>query len=637
MTLHDTKDVKIVMIKLAYFIIFLVLPLQAFAESKGPFNHNLPQYEKLLLHKKENTASKIFNHNISHDYASILSKIEIDKTVLLPGVYADGSDGTLEQIGRMADSSVQKVDANLPGGYATLDMSGAVVSPIVGSIASAPYTPNGRTLSQSTEDEINIKDLGAKMGNATGIEDQKSISKAFGENISGKKIVIPTGRWPNQQTIPKAVSQTDYVEVLGRLSAYPMFPVVEHGLGIGVPYFGDGVTSLTHNPGDGSDVEYARVDSNNLASKTGRPMASFVYVNDTPHENGLMTGAGHMAVNITTVSTLKGAGNVNDLTLRGIYEGNNYGNEFDVTNWNHTQIYGTNWVWANIDEMYEFSPFFCKKGEEQNCSARYLYEDDMGGIGNEIADSTFDPTAVHRKMFWLTTNHNINNTSTADVRWRSNHLYEKHSIISLPDTTGQEWMYESGEENGKTGNLEPKWQYKLGETFHDGDVIWTNVGRWQYDLGAVFAIGGANDSKHAERIGTLMYEEVDKIYNSIFDMSKANFEDNIIHVFARLQKDMYFDLTADGTKQGQNNHLLGYNNKSSQLEYKVNKKVVFAVKDDGQLVTSKPIHLISKNRKQIRQIDSPERGMEVYDADDDTVAIYTKAGWRLLNLKEMPD
>lgn len=126
-----------------------------------------------------------------------------------------------------------------------------------------------------------------------------------------------------------------------------------------------------------------------------------------------------------------------------------------------------------------------------------------------------------------------------------------------------------------TGSTVPTWTFTTGDTFVDNTTTWTCIGPWQFDLGSVIAVGGANDPSNGyiERIGTLMSETTDYIYNSIFDMSKAAFDPSVSYkVFARLQENMWIDLSADGTKNGQNNHLFGYIQTDSnigELQYNV--------------------------------------------------------------------
>lgn len=54
----------------------------------------------------------------------------------------------------------------------------------------------------------------------------------------------------------------------------------------------------------------------------------------------------------------------------------------------------------------------------------------------------------------------------------------------------------------------------------------------------------------------------------------------------RQQKDVYNDLTADGTAAGQNNHLTGYDSSQNAFTYKVQGNTVFKVGDDGTVTTA---------------------------------------------------
>ncbi|KXV69493.1 hypothetical protein AD951_06395 [Acetobacter malorum] len=190
-----------------------------------------------------------------------------------------------------------------------------------------------------------------------------------------------------------------------------------------------------------------------------------------------------------------------------------------------------------------------------------------------------------------------------------------------------------------TGSVEPRWTFSKGDTFVDGSTTWICQGGWDYDLGVVIAVGGSNDptNGYIERIGTVMEEHNDYIYNAIIDMSKAQFDPSVPYkIFGRLQKDVYFDLTADGTSAGQNNHLLGYDGSQNALTYKVNGVPVLSVKDSGAIVSSAPAQMPVMTRAQIRAYPSPAKGMEIYDSDDDAPAIYTGAGWKLMTLSALP-
>ncbi|WP_281700929.1 hypothetical protein [Acetobacter malorum] len=101
-------------------------------------------------------------------------------TTLLPGVYADGTDGTPEQVARMADSSVQQADANQPNGYVKPDGTGAVTLPVKGSVAAATANAAGDTVSTIAD---TAKSAQATAGTAV---------QANGGDASKTK-VVPTG------------------------------------------------------------------------------------------------------------------------------------------------------------------------------------------------------------------------------------------------------------------------------------------------------------------------------------------------------------------------------------------------------------------------------------------------------------
>ncbi|WP_140385960.1 hypothetical protein, partial [Acetobacter senegalensis] len=54
----------------------------------------------------------------------------LDSTTVIPKVYADGTAGTLAQIGQMADGSVQQSDKNAANGVSGLNAASEAVSPV---------------------------------------------------------------------------------------------------------------------------------------------------------------------------------------------------------------------------------------------------------------------------------------------------------------------------------------------------------------------------------------------------------------------------------------------------------------------------------------------------------------------------
>lgn len=464
------------------------------------------------------------------------------------------------------------------------------------SAASTPASYAGsvpQTLSDKWSDTYNILDLGAALTGS--VTDKQAIVTAFTTNSTARVIEIPAGRWPDGSWYPASVGATSFVHISGGLQNRPAYNMTSHGLGVGVPYFGDGVASEMHgDAGDGANVAYSRVDSHGTAARDFAPIVSSTLLSDTPNEPGNAGIGGQQNVKFTTIRTDKTAGFSSNQTDWLYDMGMGYWSGQAVNRWSHTNVYGTDWAWDNLQEMYDFVPFLCPNSADHTlCSAKYMNEEDMSGVGPEQAATAYDPTAAIRKMFWLTTNHNINSTSSTDLHWTASKSYTRYQIITVIDSSGNEWMFSAlptsyvlGRGNNAitaiSGTATPSWAFTKGATVADGGITWTCLGTWQYDLGAVFAIGGDNQSGHVERIGTLMEEETDEIYNAIFDMSKAQFYPNIpTHVFARLQPDMYLDLSANGTAAGQNNHLLGYSSATGGLNYVVKGTSLASIADDG--------------------------------------------------------
>lgn len=476
----------------------------------------------------------------------------------------------------IAQTPTNMVDPNAgPPAWATND---GPVPLLPGSTGSAPG------------DDLNVARAGALLDGAHAQSDEILISSVFASNRDGRKIVVPGGIWPSAKFVPPSPASTVFVDVPGGLRHRPGFDIYD--LGFGAPYFGNGVTSEMHGTGgDGSDVEFSRVDSSAL-DKSNKPMISFIHINDNHNANT----QGSISAKFSTYTTTSSSGYADNAVFNMYSMGRNYYGGFDVNRWDHTENYGTNWSWDNIQEMYDFQPYTCPPSADHvYCIGRFMNEEDMGGVGPEDTSSAYDPTATTRKMFWITTNHNINRKSDHRLRWVGTKSYHMYQMITVnnPADNGHEWMFYAlptkrdltGIKDAVSGHDEPNWIFRNSAVTTDGDLSWTCLGPYTYDLGSIISVGGANDPSNGyyERIGTVLEEEGDYIYNAIIDMSKARFDPTThYHVFARLQPDMYLDLSADGTRDGQNRHLLGYSPKDG-LTYTINGRPSFRIGDDEHL------------------------------------------------------
>lgn len=135
-----------------------------------------------------------------------------------------------------------------------------------------------------------------------------------------------------------------------------------------------------------------------------------------------------------------------------------------------------------------------------------------------------------------------------------------------------------------SGSTQPTWTFNAGDTITDGTITWTYVGPFRADVGVVLKFSGGNDPDggYIARFGTLMETDTLWCYNALIDFSTALFDPSLAYdVDMRVKKDTWFDFTADATRAGQNNHLLGYESSSSSLTYKAKGSDVFSISDTG--------------------------------------------------------
>lgn len=141
------------MIKKLSFMAVLALPSLAFAQSAAPVrpNHTLPQYGALTAANSNTGAPRAMlrmaTPSAEGTYAPLWPPGGLRKDTHIPSLYADGSSGTLDQIGRMADGSVQQTDVGAT--VAPLDDNKMMPVPVSGDTSSAPVTAKGTTIARN--------------------------------------------------------------------------------------------------------------------------------------------------------------------------------------------------------------------------------------------------------------------------------------------------------------------------------------------------------------------------------------------------------------------------------------------------------------------------------------------------------
>lgn len=540
------------------------------------------------------------------------------------------SDGqTVVQVTAKAANAVQKTDVGAASGVAPLDANKMMPAPVSGDVSHAPYATNW-TLAKMASHRINLGEHGAAMDGSAA--DQSLIETAATDNQNNLAVIIPSGSWVgnNAFRLPDATHGTWYAEVEAGLKNWPYFVWTPNGEGMRIPYYGDNITSVSHDSWNSNGFIVSRVDSNHSSYGSNRPVSQFNLVVDTPNEAGTSWNSGIRNVDDNLIVTDKSIGYSNNHSIFTYDKSHQGYTSQTVGLFNKYFAEGSagSWGWNRIDEMIDFTSLNLGSSDFHATGAHNAWranaEEDMSGIGPDYPESAYDPMTHVRVQTWYGQNINFKGAN-----WTSATEYPAHFIVVASDASGQLWMYDSGSAGGTSGSTTPVWAYDATTPVADGQITWMPLGKYHFDVGLVIGVGGFSEN----RIGTVLAESGSKIYNAVIDMSEAAFDPAVPYkVFGRLQKDMYMDLSADGTKAGQNNHLLGYDSNSAALTYKVGGVNFMSVNEDGSLTTLKGIRLAQRSKADILAQTNPVEGMTAYDTDDHAQVTYrcpttTTCGW----------
>lgn len=194
----------------------------------------------------------------------------------------------------------------------------------------------------------------------------------------------------------------------------------------------------------------------------------------------------------------------------------------------------------------------------------------------------------------------------------------------LSGTKGKEGIYQIEDFSGEIDNPQP---FYVAPRIYDNDVVWQFGEELNMSVssGIFFTGGDTYDT-------ILTVDKNNTVSNALIDSTLATFPENAAVV--RMAKGQSIDFTGDGTMKNRNRHVLNYDN--NVLNYKVEGKTVFSIRDNGEIKSEAPPILPLLSRREILAFPSPKKGMEIYDTDDDCVAIYTGNQWKILSLSKMP-
>lgn len=452
-------------------------------------------------------------------------------TTLLPGVYSDGSDGTLEQTARMADSSVQQADANKPNGYVQPDSTGAVTLPVKGSVASAPANDAGDTVAtiastakaaqvtagsavqQSTankpsgyaqpdsngnvtlpvtgttnlspvtssapnsghpryladrfSDHYNLADLGAKLDNSS--SDLATIQTIYNALPDGSVVDIPRwSQWTGNIPTPNPSKHITW-HLGGNLP------------GAYTPPPGDGDTAIFY--GGGSFHAQKR---DTTATSFGYP-AYFMYWNDDSNYTGMWGGnfQQYAPAQFKGISGPSSKGHTSAIDINLDSYGQNPSDSYDVAINSYVTKFGQNSTWGILDNMGDIS------GRVPGFAASWN-EFDVWTNGYDIKpwDPSYgSPQAGHRSVFFVAAGHNKRFNAWAANQSVSGPSTAKGSlpVPHLLDVTGSDgvhyiWYPVQGGTTGATQPTFPLSSQFVG-TLSKGVLTVTSMDRGTINVG----------------------------------------------------------------------------------------------------------------------------------------------------------
>lgn len=289
-------------------------------------------------------------------------------------------------------------------------------------------------------------------------------------------------------------------------------------------------------------------------------------------------GSWKTSVHYNKISSSSNAGTNGDYTDFYSY-GTGHWKSDDVGDWKRMHMFGTNWGWASIREMIEeggisAGGYTDSSGNQQYPGfQRYIYEWDIAGVGNDLPSAYYNPVLSNRKGMWL---HAYN---AGGASWKASVAMPQYQILLVTNSSGTTYMYENTAANATTGTTQPAWAFNETAPITDGTASWVFLGAKRFEVGCALCIGGDTGDEYGAFLASNAY-----FYDSPIDLSMANYNTSIPAVM-RTKAGSYFDLSADGSKSGQNNHLFGYGSYGgigwNTLEYVVKGTAVWHMNDQG--------------------------------------------------------
>lgn len=577
--------------------IFLILcvPSICLADSKPSRpNHDLPQFQinKAFPLKSDLISSTALQLQLKN---SPLYNISLP----IPHLYSDNSEGSLEQIARMADNCVQQTD--IGSMVAPLDSKGRMPADITGdvSIASTKTIIPGsipRMLADRANDIVNVRDYGAVLDGNNTTSDIQTIETAFSVANAGDIIVPAQGKliWPKGNFIPTSSAQSRVI-VEGNIVNIPRFPVQIYNQSPTkwVTDFGAGRPSFTAQSYDADNAfVFSRVEHDGMAY---RKNIEFININNNGKDfSSVPSDVIHPGLTIYSASTPRSRGGQDGITQTYDDSGMNGFTSPEVAYHPTMNTYGIGWSWVFNPVLNEYNGWACGSddwaGKDSTVGAcvRAMSEWDLDISGPERPSSYWNPQSGTKSYI------NLSGWVMPNLKWNAGMYIKAHQMIDVKNPANHNtYIYESAT-SGQTGKIQPFFRFNEQQKITDNNVKWMFKGLKHAQISKGISIGSQNGIE----FGTFLETEASALfYNAIMDFSLAKWvnSNNETHAWIRTPVNSWWDMSANGTKEAQGIHRLGFSTAYyAHLSYKANNKEIFQVDDQG---TVRAGGLLPQNRK----------------------------------------
>lgn len=597
------------MIKKLSFIVILALPSLAFAQTTAPVrpNHTLLQYGTTAANNNAGaprTMLRMAVPPVAGGYAPLWPPGGLRKDTHIPALYADGSSGTLEQIGRMADGSVQQVD--IGNTVAALNANKQVTAPISGDASNGTVKYSGGvpfTVSDGLADFFSARAFGLALDG--GVSDAAKMDQWY-QNVPQNVVWFPAGRlWPDISACNPWAPSGSHKYLLFRSNGAPGYSC--NGWNVNL-WQKDPAGDMFEQYTNGT-LEYGRTYGPNT---TNSPMLRLVADNGDPNKKpgeGLSEGLDLLHIDDTMEDG--GFGSMHPVYVKMTVKGRNWGQNQHAnieTDTFRSGPYATEGMWGLFQALNEMNGL----GPDTDQAAWSIGDEiDIAGVGTD---------ARHMRDAYR-----IGLNVPGFARWQAGTPYAAGSLITDSDQANV-YIATSA---GTSGAISPVWNTTTinQSTTRDGTVTWMLKNPNHLEVGVGFFAGGGGNSRVNYRT---VFQSDAQVTHAVFDASPATLGPS--GAAYRLAAGQVIDFSGHN-EQNENVRTLGYA-EGKGLQYKVSGNVVLGVADNGAVEFSRGITLGSLSTSDILALSGVSDGYVVNDSDLNKPVIYEHGKWYPIQLGE---